>query len=134
VNDLSYSSEDETDPLKLHKVGTSLSDSGKYEAAIQKFEKASILYKKVQNFFDASYTLFKAAECSFLLKDYDVAIKRFIESSEIAFDKGYDRFGLGALEYALDCYKAKGKEGDNETVELKKKITEVKKRIEASAF
>jgi hypothetical protein len=88
----------------------------------------------VKNFFDASYTLFKAAECSFFLKDYDTAIERFVKSADIALEKGYDRFGLGALEYALDCYKAKGKEKDNKVAELKKKISEVKKKIESSAF
>ena len=62
------------DPVKLHKTGTSLYDSGKYKDAIEKFMEASRLYEKVKNFFDASYTLFKAAECSFLLKDYATPI------------------------------------------------------------
>jgi tetratricopeptide (TPR) repeat protein len=131
---VSSGSEVREDPVKLHKAGTSLYDSGKYKEAIEKFMKASSLYEKVKNFFDASYTLFKAAECSFLLKDYDTAIERFVKSADIALEKGYDRFGLGALEYALDSHKAKGKEKDNEVAELKKKISEVKKKIESSAF
>jgi tetratricopeptide (TPR) repeat protein len=134
VNDVSSGSEVKEDPLKLHKLGTSLYDSGKYKEAAEKFLEASALYERVKNFFDASYTLFKAAECSFLLKDYDVAIERFMKAADIALEKGYDRFGLGALEYALDCYKASGREKDAKVVELKNKITEVKKKIEASAF
>ncbi|MFQ6087116.1 MAG: tetratricopeptide repeat protein, partial [Candidatus Bathyarchaeia archaeon] len=102
-------SENETekeDPLKIQREGTALSDAGKYKEAIDKFLEASKLYEKVGNIFDASYTLFKAAECCFLLRDYDTAIERFLKAAELSFGKGYDRFGLGALEYALDCYKA----------------------------
>jgi len=122
------------DPLKLHREGTALYDSGRYKEAVDKFLGASRLYEKVNNFFDASYMLFKAAECSFLLKDYETAIERFTKSADIALGKGYDRLGLGALEYALDCYKAAGKEKSKKTAELKKKIAEVKKKLEASAF
>jgi len=122
------------DPLKLHREGTGLYDSGKYKEAIDKFLEASKLYEKLGNFFDASYTLFKAAECNFFLKDYDTAIERFVKSADISLEKGYDRFGLGALEYALDGYKAAKKEKDKKAVELKKKIAEVKKKLEASAF
>ena len=117
------------DPLKTHREGTALSDSGKYKKAIDKFLEASKLYEKVGNIFDASYTLFKAAECSFLLKDYDTAIERFLKAADLSFGKGYDRFGLGALEYALDSYKAAGKEDDKKTVELKKKIKELKQKF-----
>ena len=131
---MSRGSEAKADPVKLHKAGTSLYDSGKYEEAIDKFLEASSLYEKGKNFFDASYTLFKAGECSFLLKDYDVAIERFMKAADVALEKGYDRFGLGALEYVLDSYKAMGKEKDDKVAELKKKVAEVKKKIEASAF
>ncbi len=134
VNDVSAGSEVKQDPLKLHKMGTSLYDSGKYEEATEAFLQASEGYLKVKNFFDASYTIFKAAECSFLLKNYDVAIERFMKAADIAFEQGYDRFGLGSLQYAMDCYKAKGKEQDPKAAELKNKIAEVKKKIEASAF
>jgi tetratricopeptide (TPR) repeat protein len=122
------------DPLKLHREGTGLYDSGKYKEAMEKFLEASGLYEKLGNFFDASYMLFKAAECSFLLKDYNTAIERFTKSADIALEKGYDRFGLGALEYALDCYKAAGKEKGKKAAELKTKITEVKKKLEAAGF
>ncbi len=125
-------SENETekeDPLKIHRKGTALSDSGKYEEAMDKFLEASKLYEKVGNIFDASYTLFKAAECNFLLKDYDTAIERFLKAADLSFGKGYDRFGLSALEYALDSYKAAGKEKDEKVAELKKKIKELKEKL-----
>jgi len=76
---------------------------------MDKFLEASKLYGKVGNVFDASYTLFKAADFS--------------------FGRGCDRFGLGALEYALDCHKAAGKEKDRKAVELKKKIKELKEKL-----
>lgn len=115
------------DPIKLHKEGTTLSDVGKHEEAVDKFVKASELYEKVGNHFDASYTLFKAAECNYLLKDYSAAIERFLKAADLAFKKGYDRFGLSALEYALDCYKATGKEKN--AAELKKKIKETREKL-----
>ena len=117
------------DPLKIHREGPALADTGKYEEALDKFLEASELYKKGGNIFDASYTLFKAAECSFLLKDYDTAVERFLKAAELSLGKGYDRFGLGALEYALDCYKAKGKMEGKKVVELRKKIKELKEKL-----
>jgi len=122
------------DPVKIHREGTGLYDSGKYKEALEKFLEASGLYEKLGNFFDASYMLFKAAECSFLLKDYDTAIERFMKSAEMALERGYDRFALGALEYALDCYKAAGKEKSKKVTELKGKIKKVKEKLEASGF
>jgi len=118
------------DPIKIHREGTTLSDLGKYKEAIEKFLQASQLYKKYGNVFDSSYTLFKAAECSFLLEDYEVAAERFLESAEIAFSKGFDRFAVSALEYARDCYK---RLNNNEKVEeLEKKIKEVKDKLAES--
>ena len=122
------------DPIKPHREGITLYDSGNYEEALDKFLQASQLYRKVGDFFDSSYTLFKAAECSFLLKDYQTAVERFLEAADKMLERGYDRFALGALEYANDCYKAMGKEKDNKVAELKKKTTEVKKKLESSAF
>lgn len=110
------------DPVKAHRDGTALEDGGDYEGAIEKFLEAYQLYEKVGDFFDSAYTLFKAAECSFFLKNYELAIERFLKAADIALDRGYDRFGLGALEYARDCYKAAGKENDKEVAELKKRI------------
>jgi len=122
------------DPIKIHKEGTALHDSGKYKEAIDKFSQASQLYEKMGNFFDASYTLFKAAECNFLLKEYETAIERFLKAADLALEKGYDRFGLGALEYARDSYKAAGKEKGKKVSDLRKRIAEVKKKLEAQPF
>ena len=119
--------EEKEDPIKLHREGTALSDVGKHEEAIEKFLKASTLYEKAKNFFDASYTLFKAAECGYILKDYSTATERFLKAADLAFKVGYDRFGLSALEYALDCYKATGEKG--KVAKLKKKIKEVKDKL-----
>jgi tetratricopeptide (TPR) repeat protein len=116
------------DPIKLHKEGTALADVGKLEEATEKYLKASELYEKVKNFFDASYALFKAAECNYQLKDYDKAKERFLKAADLAFKKGYDRFGVSALEYALDCYKAM--EEEDQAEELKQKIKEVKDKLE----
>lgn len=117
------------DPLKTHREGTALYDEGKHKEAIEKFLKASELYKKIGNYFDASYTLFKAAECSYMQKDYETAIERFLKSADLALEKAFDRFALGALEYALDCYKAQGKE--KKATDLKKKIKELKEKVSA---
>jgi len=122
------------DPVKIHRDGTALYDGGNYKDAIDKFLQASQLYTKMGNHFDASYTLFKAAECSFFLKDYETAIERFVKAADIAQEKGYDRFALGALEYARDCYMAAGKEKDKKLADLKKRIAEVKKKLEAQPF
>jgi len=119
--------EEREDPIKLHREGTSLSDVGKYEEAAEKFLKASTLYEKNKNFFDASYTLFKAAECDYILKDYSTATERFLKAADLAFKVGYDRFGLSALEYALDCYKATGEK--RKAAKLKKKIKEMKDKL-----
>ena len=112
------------DPMKIHREGTALYDAGKYKEAIEKFLESSQLYEKIQNFFDASYTLYKAAECSYLLKAYKTAMENFLKSAEIAFSKGFDRFGISAWEYALDSYKATGEE--EKAKDLKKKIDEAK--------
>jgi tetratricopeptide (TPR) repeat protein len=116
------------DPIKIHKEGTTLADVGKFEEASEKYLRASELYKKAKNFFDASYVLFKAAECNFQLKDYDKAKERFLKSAELAFEMGYNRFGVSALEYALDCYKNMGKEDQAE--ELKQKIKNEKAKLQ----
>jgi len=134
IGDDGVSQTGKEDPTKIHREGTALYDSGNYRDAIDKFLKASQLYEKVGNFFDSSYMLFKAAECSFLLKDYDTAIERFLKSADISLGKGYDRFGLGALEYARDSYKAMGKDKGKEFNDLMKRIDEVKKKLEAQTF
>ena len=103
--------------------------TGKHEEAMKKFLRASELYEKAKNSFDASYALFKAAECNYILKNYSTATERFLKAADLAFKVGYDRFGLSALEYALDCYKATG--AKEKAKELKKKIKEVKEKLSA---
>jgi tetratricopeptide (TPR) repeat protein len=115
------------DPIKIHREGTALSDTGKYDEAIEKFLEASKLYEKGGNVFDASYTLYKAAECSYMLKDHNTASERFLKAAELSFEKGFDRFGVSALEYALDCYKAAGEEG--KVKELEEKIKKAKEKL-----
>ena len=124
---MSQSETTEGDPVKLHREGTALYDTGNYREAIDKFLEASKLYEKIQNFFDASYTLYKAAECTYLLKEYGTATERFLKAADLAFKRGFDRFGISALEYAHDCYKAVGEE--EKAAELKKKIKELKENL-----
>lgn len=119
--------EKKEDPIKLHREGTALTDAGKHEEAIEKFLQASELYRKVRNFFDASYALFKAAEGNYILKDYKTASERFLEAADLAFEVSYDRFGLSALEYALDCYKAT--EEKKKAKKLEKRIKELKSKL-----
>jgi tetratricopeptide (TPR) repeat protein len=122
------------DPVKAHREGTALVDSRKYEEAVEKFLKASEFYWKAGDFFDSCYTLFKAAECSFFLKNYETAAERFLKAAEKSLERGYDRLGLSALEYANDCYKAVGEEETEKATSLMERIAEIKKKIEAQSF
>lgn len=122
------------DPIKLHKDANVLYETGKYKEAAEKFLESSELYEKKGNFFDASNMMFKAGECSYMLKDYETAIERFNKSAETAFKKGFDRFGVSALEYALDAYKGLGKGKTQEAVELQKRIREIKDKLAAQPF
>jgi tetratricopeptide (TPR) repeat protein len=115
------------DPIKIHREGTALADTGKHKEAIGKFLEAYELYEKAGNLFDASYTLFKAAECSFLTKDFKTALERFLKAADISLEISYDRFGISALEYALDCYNALKKK--KKAAELEKKIKELKDKL-----
>ncbi|MEM2675275.1 MAG: tetratricopeptide repeat protein [Candidatus Bathyarchaeia archaeon] len=118
------------DPVKLHKDGNTLYELGKYAEALENFLQASELYQKVNNFFDAAYSLFKAGECAFMLKNYEKAAEYFLKSADLSFNRGFDRFGVSALEYARDCYRALAQKEKAE--ELEKKIKEIKARLEAS--
>jgi len=120
--------EEKEDPIKLHKEGTALADRGQLAEASEKYYQASVLYEKLKNFFDASYALFKAAECDFQGKEYERAKERFLKSAEIAFENGYDRFALSAQEYAVDCLRALGQE--EQANELKQKIKEKKANLQ----
>jgi tetratricopeptide (TPR) repeat protein len=119
------------DPIKMHKDANNIMESGKYEEARELFLRTAELYRKKQNYFDATTMLYKAGECSFALKEYEKAIEYFTQSAELSFGKGYDRFGVSALDYAKDCHKALG--NTKEVEELAKKIKEAKAKLE-SAF
>jgi tetratricopeptide (TPR) repeat protein len=119
------------DHVKMHKEANSLMESGKYAEARDLFLRTAELYYKGQNYFDSTTMYYKAGECSFALKEYEKALESFTKSAEISFNKGYDRFGVSALDYAKDCQKALG--NTKEAEELDKKIKEVKAKLE-SAF
>lgn len=123
-------SEVKEDRVKLHKDGNMLYELGKYEEAKENFLRASELYQKSNNFFDASSMLYKAGECAYMLKDQETALEYFLKSADLSFDKGFDRFGVSALEYARDCYKAL--ENKEKVEETEKKIKEVKAKLAES--
>jgi tetratricopeptide (TPR) repeat protein len=118
------------DPVKMHKDANSLMDQGKYEEARTMFLRTAELYRKAQNYFDSTTMLYKAGECSFQLKEYEKAVESFKQSAELSFQKGFDRFGLSALDYERDCQKVLG--NDAEVAELEKKMKEVKAKLEAA--
>ena len=118
------------DHVKMHKEANSLMESGKYTEAKDLFLRTAELYYKGQNYFDSTTMYYKAGECSFALKEYEKALESFTKSAEISFNKGYDRFGVSALDYAKDCQKALN---NNKEVEaLEKKIKEVKAKLEST--
>jgi tetratricopeptide (TPR) repeat protein len=119
------------DPIKMHKDSNVLMEAGKLEEARELFLKTSELYRKKQNYFDSTTMLYKAGECSFALKEYEKAVEQFMQSADLSFGKGFDRFGVAALDYAKDCQKALG--NSKKVEELDKKIKEVKEKLE-SAF
>ena len=118
------------DPVKIHKDGYTLYELGKYEEAAENFLRAAELYKKSNNFFDASTMLYKTGECAFMLKEYEKALEHFQKSADLSFDKGFERFGVSALEYIRDCHKTLGHKDKVE--ELNKKIKKVKTKLAES--
>jgi tetratricopeptide (TPR) repeat protein len=121
-------SQEREDHVKMHKEANTLIETGKYKEAEELFAKTAELYYKVQNYFDSSSMHYKAGECAFMLKSYEKAVEHFEKSAEIAFQKGFDRFGVSALEYERDCYKALNKSA--KVKEFEKKIKEIKKKLE----
>ena len=119
------------DSVKMHKEANNLMDAGKYEEARDLFLRTAELYRKSQNYFDSTTMMYKAAECDFALKNFEKAAENFMKSADLSFLKGYDRFGVSALDYAKDCYSALGNK--EKVAELEKKIKEVKAKLE-SAF
>ncbi|MGD0644510.1 MAG: hypothetical protein ABSA75_06350 [Candidatus Bathyarchaeia archaeon] len=118
------------DPVKMHKEANNLMDERKYSEARDLFLKTAELYRKSQNYFDATTMYYKAGESSFALKEYEKALEYFTKSSDLSFNKGYDRFAVSALDYAKDCYKALGNQ--EKVAELDKKIKETKAKLESS--
>ncbi len=118
------------DPVKMHKDANALVDAGKLQEARELFLRTAELYKKKQNYFDSTTMLYKAGECSFTLKEYEKAVEQFTQSAELSFSKGYDRFGVSALDNAKDCHEALG--NTKEVAELEKKIREVKTKLEST--
>jgi tetratricopeptide (TPR) repeat protein len=119
------------DPVKMHKDANNIMDTGKYAEARELFLRTAELYRKAQNYFDATTMYYKAGECSFALKEYEKALEQFMKSADLSFEKGFDRFAVSALDYAKDCQKALGNK--KKVTELEKKIKEVKTKLE-SAF
>jgi tetratricopeptide (TPR) repeat protein len=122
--------EEGEDSVKMHKDANTLYEAGKHKEAMKLFLRAAELYHKAQNYFYSTSMLYKAGECAYALKDYEAAVEHFLKSAELSFQKGFDRFGVSALEYARDCYTALNKKAKLE--EMEKKIKEVKARLEAA--
>ncbi|MGA3059050.1 MAG: hypothetical protein ABSD92_01645 [Candidatus Bathyarchaeia archaeon] len=120
------------DPIKMHKEAGALMENGKYAEARDIFVRTAELYYKGQNYFGSAEMYYKAGECAFSLKDNEKGAEFFMKSADISFSKGFDRYGVSALDYARDCYKALGNQEKVE--ELTKKIKEVKEKLEASGF
>jgi tetratricopeptide (TPR) repeat protein len=118
------------DPVRMHREANTLYEVGKYKEAKEIFLRTAELYHKAQDYFDSTYMLYKAGECSYALKDYEAAVEQFMKSAELSFQKGFDRFGVSALEYARDCYTVMKKKA--KVKEMEKKIKEVKAKLEAS--
>jgi tetratricopeptide (TPR) repeat protein len=123
-------SEAKEDPVKLHKEAGTLYDAGKYKEAEEIFLRTAELYHRGQNYFDSTSMLYKAGECAYALKKYDKAAEHFMKSADLSFQKGFDRFGVSALEYTRDSYKAVNNK--TKVKELEKKIKEVKEKLETS--
>jgi tetratricopeptide (TPR) repeat protein len=119
---------EKVDTIKLHKDAQALMEGGKFVEARDLFAKVAELYYKGQNYFGSAEMNYKAGECSFNLKEYPKAVEFYTKSSEISFGKGFDRFGLSALENARDSHKALGNQ--KEADEISKKIAEINKKNE----
>ena len=116
------------DPIKLHKEANALMENGKYAEARDLFVKVADLYYKGQNYFGSAEMNYKAGECSLTLKDYQKGAELFTKAADVSFNKGFERYGLTALESALECHKALG--NTKEVEEISKKIAEIKKKNE----
>jgi tetratricopeptide (TPR) repeat protein len=116
------------DPVKMHKDANSLMENGKFAEGKTLYVKTAELYYKGQNYFGAAEMYYKAGECDFALKEYAKAVESFMKSAQISFDKGYERYGVSALDCARDGQKALNNPQEVEV--LDKKIKEVKAKLE----
>jgi tetratricopeptide (TPR) repeat protein len=117
---------EKVDPIKLHKDANALMENGKYVEARDLFAKAAEFYYKGQNYFGSAEMNYKAGECSANLKEHQKAVEFFTKSADISLAKGFDRYGVSALENARDSQKALG--NTKEAEELTKKIDELNKK------
>jgi tetratricopeptide (TPR) repeat protein len=127
------------DPIKLHKEAMALMENKKYIEARDLFVKVAELYYKGQNYFGSAEMNYKAGECSTALKEYEKAVEFFTKSADISFGKGFERYGLSALENARDNQKALGNtkeadETDKKIIELTKKNQEPEGESSFSVF
>ncbi|MGD6851412.1 MAG: hypothetical protein ACQCN6_05045 [Candidatus Bathyarchaeia archaeon] len=119
---------EKVDVIKLHKDANALMEAGKYAEARDLFTKVAELYYKNQNYFGSAEMDYKAGECSVQLKDHQKAVELFKKSADTSFSKGFDRYGLSALENARDSLNALG--NTKEVEEVNVKIAETKKKLE----
>ena len=117
---------EKVDTIKLHKDAQSLMESGKLAEARDLFAKVADLYYKGQNYFGSAEMNYKAGECSFNLKEYQKAVEFFTKSADISFAKGFERYGVSALENIRDSQKALG--NTKEAEETDKKIADINKK------
>jgi tetratricopeptide (TPR) repeat protein len=119
---------EKVDPIKLHKDAMALMENGKCAEARDLFSKVAELYYKGQNYFGAAEMNYKAGECSATLKENEKAVEFFTKSADISFAKGFERYGLSALENVREAHKALGH--TKEVDEINKKIDEINKKNE----
>ena len=117
---------EKVDPIKLHKDANALMENGKLTEARDIFVKVAELYYKGQNYFGSAEMNYKAGECSFELKEYPKAVEFFTKSADVSLGKGFDRYGVSALENVRDSQKALGNTKEVEDVD--KKITEINEK------
>ena len=117
---------EKVDVIKLHKDAQALMESGKLAEARDLFAKVADLYYKGQNYFGSAEMNYKAGECSFNLKEYQKAVEFFTKSADISFAKGFERYGVSALENIRDSQKALG--NTKEAEETDKKIADINKK------
>jgi tetratricopeptide (TPR) repeat protein len=114
------------DPIKMHKDANALMENCKYVEARDLYVKVAELYFKGQNYFGSAEMTYKAGECSFVLKEYQKAVEFFTKAADISLSKGFERYGISALEQARDSQKALG--NTKEVEDLTKKIDDLNKK------